>query len=188
MGQTTFSGPVRSLAGFNPSGFDNVVVIDSLPSFENFVLSAESHGGRLCVLDGTDMTGYITIPNIITTAPTPPSTVESPDQKCNLGLTFRFFYEVAATNVVFRVTLTRPDGADDTDRFCGEITIHKDGVGLHHTFFAATPPTSFDQIATNGTTTGGAIYSYVEMTATRCGWYVSNSVLLGSGLLATPFA
>ena len=25
MGQTTFSGPVRSLAGFNPSGFNSVV-------------------------------------------------------------------------------------------------------------------------------------------------------------------
>ena len=83
MGQSTFSGPVRSLAGFNPSGFNSVVNVAS--GDNTLTLTAAAHGGRLITVEDTTM--IFTVPEIVTTEP---SDRNAPNQLSNLGLTFRF--------------------------------------------------------------------------------------------------
>ena len=92
MGQTTFSGPVRSLAGFNPSGFNNVV--DFSGSGVTTALTVAAHGGRIITVN--DATGIFTVPAIVATEPTDPT---DPTQLCNLGTVFRFFIATASTGV-----------------------------------------------------------------------------------------
>ena len=45
-----------------------------------------------------------------------------------------------------------------------------------------------DVMSMNGTTQGGLIDSYIEVTATTRGWLCSKSIPLGSGNLITPFS
>ena len=170
MGKTTFSGPVVSLGGFSPSGYNNIVNVAS--GITALSLTAADHGGRLIMLQ--DAALDITLPSIVTTEPADKT---NPGQLCNLGLTFSIYFSVASTAVSL--------DTDGSDEYCGAINIKSETVAESDTFFADGTDVSID---TNGTTKGGLEGSYLEVTATTDGWLCSKSVLLGSGTIATPFA
>ena len=170
MGTTTFCGPVVSLGGFSPSGYNNIVNVAS--GITALSLTAADHGGRLIMLQ--DAALDITLPSIVTTEPADKT---NPGQLCNLGLTFSIYFSVASTAVSL--------DTDGSDEYCGAINIKSESVAESDTFFADGTDVSID---TNGTTKGGLEGSYLEVTATTDGWLCSKSVLLGSGTIATPFA
>ena len=170
MGTTTFSGPVVSLGGFSPSGYNNIVNVAS--GITALSLTAADHGGRLIMLQ--DAALDITLPSIVTTEPADKT---NPGQLCNLGLTFSIYFSVASTAVSL--------DTDGSDEYCGAINIKSETVAESATFFADGTDVSID---TNGTTKGGLEGSYLEVTATPDGWLCSKAVLLGSGTIATPFA
>jgi len=170
MGKTTFAGPVRSLAGFNPYGYNNEVNVADAAA--TITLTAADHGGRIITVQDADLA--ITLPSIVATEPSDPT---SPDQLCNLGLTFRIYLSVAATDVTITTAAA--------DNFVGGILIKSETVAQSDTFFADGDD---DIITMNGTTKGGLEGSYVELTAITDGWLCSGSVLLGSSTLVTPFS
>jgi len=174
MGKTTFSGPVKSLSGFSPSGYNNIV---DVPNGTNTLsLTEADHGGRLLMLQDASL--VLTLPSIVTTQPSDPT---DPGQLCNLGLTFSMYFSVAATAISL--------DTDTTDQFCGAIQIRTEAVnaaGESATFFADGTDVSID---CNGGTKGGIEGSYLEVTATTDGWFCSKSMLLtGAVTPATPFA
>lgn len=171
MALTTFSGPVRSLNGFIGVGSGNVVNVAN--GTNTLSLTVSAHAGR--VLTTNDATLVLTLPTIVATTPTDTT---SPDQTNNLGATFTVFIDTAATAVSI--------ATDGTDKFVGSLlVIDTDSSGAVLGF---APAASNDYINLDGSTTGGAAGSWVQITAIAANeWYVSG-VLVGSGTVATPFA
>ena len=172
MGQTTFSGPVRSLAGFNPSGFNSVVNLSG--SGVTTALTVGDHGGRVITVD--DATAKLTVPEIVATVP---SDKTDPNQLCNLGTTFRVMITTAVTG--FEINLS------GSDEFVGVLyqidTDSSDAIAA----YPAEAADNFASIDLNGTTKGGRVGSYVEIEAVASAvWRVSGTVL-ASGSVATPF-
>jgi len=170
MGQTTFSGPVKSLGGFNAVGYNCEVTIAD--GTDDLTLDADTHGGRILYL--LDASMAFTLPSIVTTEPTDKT---DPNQLCNLGLTFSIYCAIAQT----AFTLTT---ASD-DNFVGIYACLHETTNETDHFFADGDD---DVMTMNGTTQGGLIDSYIEVTATTRGWLCSKSIPLGSGDLATPFS
>lgn len=166
MAQSTFSGPVRSLAGFIAAGNANVVSLTADTS-----LTVASHAGK--VLTCNDADGKFTLPSIVATAP---GRDDDPNQTNNLGATFIFIVETAATDMDI---LT-----DGTDKFVGGLyTGVNNATGK--TFISGA---SNDVITMNGTTQGGLAGSIVKVTAMASAKYAVEGIILGSGTLVTPFA
>jgi len=166
MAQSTFSGPVKSLAGFISAGNANVVSLTADTS-----LTVASHAGK--VLTCNDADGKFTLPSIVATAPGEDT---DPNQTNNLGATFIFIVETAATDMDI---LT-----DGTDKFVGGLyTGVTDATGK--TFISGA---SNDVITMNGTTKGGLVGSIVKVTAMASAKYAVEGIILGSGTLVTPFA
>jgi len=170
MGKTTFSGPVKSLSGFNPSGYNTEVNIADATA--TLTLADADHGGRVVVIQDADIA--VTLPSIVTTQPNDST---DPNQLCNLGLTFKLYFSVAASGA----TVTTAS----VDNYVGALNILKEGAGANSSFFADGDD---DIITLDGTTKGGLEGSYIELTATTDGWLCSQSALLGSGTLASPFS
>ena len=103
MAKSTFSGPVRSLSGFISSGNANVVSLTADTS-----LTVDAHAGT--ILTTKDATGKFTLPTIVATAP---GRDDDPNQTNNLGASFFFVVETAATDMDI---LT-----DGTDKFVGGL-------------------------------------------------------------------
>ncbi len=166
MAQSTFSGPVKSLAGFISAGNANVVSLTADTS-----ITVASHSGK--VLTCNDADGKFTLPSIVATAPGEDT---DPNQTNNLGATFIFIVETAATDMDI---LT-----DGTDKFVGGLyTGVTDDTGK--TFISGA---SNDVITMNGTTKGGLAGSIVKVTAMASAKYAVEGIILGSGTLVTPFA
>jgi len=166
MAQSTFSGPVKSLAGFISAGNANVVSLTADTS-----ITVASHSGK--VLTCNDADGKFTLPSIVATAPGEDT---DPNQTNNLGATFIFIVETAATDMDI---LT-----DGTDKFVGGLyTGVTDATGK--TFISGA---SNDVITMNGTTKGGLVGSIVKVTAMASAKYAVEGIILGSGTLVTPFA
>ena len=141
MAQSTFSGPVKSLAGFISAGNANVVSLTADTS-----ITVASHSGK--VLTCNDADGKFTLPSIVATAPGEDT---DPNQTNNLGATFIFIVETAATDMDI---LT-----DGTDKFVGGLyTGVTDATGK--TFISGA---SNDVITMNGTTKGGLVGSIVKV-------------------------
>ena len=66
MAQSTFSGPVRSLAGFISAGSSSVVSLTADTS-----ITVASHAGKLLLCNDAD--GKFTLPSIVTTTPGDPT-------------------------------------------------------------------------------------------------------------------
>ena len=172
MGKTTFSGPVRSLAGFNPAGYGTFVDFDG--TVASTALTVAAHGGRILTVNDADHT--FTLPSIVGTVP---SDVTGPGQLCNIGAIFRFFIVTPSTGVNINT--------DGTDKYLGYIGV------VHHNattskWFHAIVADSFDAIDLNGTTKGGLEGSYIEIEAMATAKYRVSGVTLGSSTLVTPFA
>jgi len=166
MAKSTFSGPVKSLAGFIAAGNANVVSLTADTS-----LTVDSHAGKILTCNDAD--GKFTLPSIVATAP---GSNDDPNQTNNLGATFTFIVETAATDMDI---LT-----DGTDKFVG---------GLYTGVTNATGKTfisgaSNDVITLNGSTKGGLAGSIITVTAIGSAKYAVEGITLGSGTLVTPFA
>jgi hypothetical protein len=167
MAQTTFSGPVKSLAGFITAGVNSSVSLSA-----DTTLTVATHAGKIIMLNDAD--GKFTLPTIVATSPTDPT---SPDQANNIGASFFFYVETAATDLDI---LT-----DGTDKFVGAAMVAVDD-GAKKAFI---PAGSNDVITLNGSTKGGLVGSVVKITAIDAATYlVHDSLLLGSGTIVTPFA
>ena len=166
MAKSTFSGPVRSLAGFISAGSTSFVSLTADTS-----LTVASHAGK--VLTCNDADGKFTLPSIVATAP---GSDEDPNQTNNLGASFFFVVETAATDMDI---LT-----DGTDKFVGGLYTGVDDT-TGKTFISAA---ANDVITMNGSTKGGLAGSIVKVTAMASAKYAVEGLILGSGTLVTPFA
>ena len=143
MAKSTFSGPVRSISGFISAGNTAIVSLTA-----DTTLTVDAHSGK--VLTCNDADGKFTLPSIVTTAPTDPT---DPNSLNNLGATFIFIIETAATDLDIKT--------DGTDKFVG---------GLYTGVTNATGKTfisgaSNDVITLNGSTKGGLAGSIIKCTA-----------------------
>ena len=166
MAKSTFSGPVKSLAGFIAAGNANVVSLTADTS-----LTVDSHAGKILTCNDAD--GKFTLPSIVATAP---GSNDDPNQTNNLGATFIFVVETAATDMDI---LT-----DGTDKFVGGLyTGVNNATGKTFISGAAN-----DIITLNGTTKGGLAGSVIKVHAADTAKYVVEGITLGSGTLVTPFS
>jgi len=166
MARSTFSGPVKSLAGFISAGNANVVSLTADTS-----LTVDAHAGK--VLTCNDADGKFTLPSIVATAP---GRDDDPNQLNNLGATFTFVIETAATDLDIKT--------DGTDKFVGGLYLGKsDAAGK--TFISGA---SNDVITLNGTTKGGIAGTIIKVTAIGSAKYAVEGIVLASGTVVTPFA
>ena len=167
MAKSTFSGPVQSLAGFISAGNANVVSLTA-----DTTLTVATHAGKIILLNDAD--GKFTLPTIVATAPSDPT---APSQDNNIGASFYFYVETAATDLDI---LT-----DGTDKFVGAAIVAVDDGSKK----AFVPAASNDVMTLNGTTKGGIVGSVIQVTAIDSATYlVHDSLLIGSGTIVTPFA
>ena len=167
MAKSTFSGPVKSLAGFITAGVNSTVSLTA-----DTTLTVDTHAGKILLCNDAD--GKFTLPSIVTTTPSDPT---DPNQLNNVGASFYFYIETLATDLDIKT--------DGTDKFKGSVFVAVDD-GVEKAFV---PAASNDVMTLNGTTTGGIVGSVVQVTAIDTATYlVHNSLLIGSGTLVTPFA
>jgi len=167
MAKSTFSGPVKSLAGFISAGVNNSVSLTA-----DTTLTVDAHAGKILLCNDAD--GKFTLPSIVSTTPSDPT---DPNQTNNIGATFNFYIETAATDLDIKT--------DGTDKFKGAILIAVDD-GAKKAFV---PGASNDVITMNGSTKGGIVGSIVSFTAIDTATYlVHSSLLIGSGTIVTPYA
>ena len=167
MAKSTFSGPVKSLAGFISAGVNNSVSLTA-----DTTLTVEAHAGKILLCNDAD--GKFTLPSIVSTTP---SDSTDPNQTNNIGASFFFVIETAATDLDI---LT-----DGTDKFEGAVLIAVDD-GAKKAFV---PAASNDVMTMNGSTKGGIAGSVVKVTAIDAATYlVHDSLSIGSGTIVTPFA
>tara|TARA_B100001093_G_C26751419_1_gene981322 strand:+ start:783 stop:1289 length:507 start_codon:yes stop_codon:yes gene_type:complete len=166
MAKSTFSGPVKSLSGFITAGANATVSLTA-----DTTLTVDAHAGKILACNDAD--GKFTLPSINATTPTDPT---DPTQANNIGASFFFFIQTAATDLDI---LT-----DGTDKFIGGIYTGK-SADAGKTFI---PGASNDVITLNGSTKGGIAGSVITATIIAANVYGIEGVLIGSGTLATPFA
>ena len=167
MAKSTFSGPVKSLAGFITAGVNSTVSLTA-----DTTLTVDAHAGKILLCNDAD--GKFTLPSIVTTTPNDPT---DPNQLNNVGASFYFYIETLATDLDIKT--------DGTDKFKGAVFIAVDD-GVEKAFV---PAATNDVITLNGTTKGGIVGSVIQVTAIDAATYlVHNSLLIGSGTLVTPFA
>lgn len=166
MAKSTFSGPVKSLNGFISAGSGAVVSLTADTS-----LTVDDHAGKVLVCNDAD--GKFTLPTINASSP---SDSTDPNQLNNLGASFYFVIETAATDLDIKT--------DGTDKFVGGLYIGVNNA-TGKTFISGS---SNDVITLNGTTKGGLAGSVVKVTAIANDKYAVEGIVLGSGTLVTPFA
>ena len=170
MANTTFSGPVISKNGFVNTGPGMTVSLTA-----DTTLTVASHAGKILLTNDAD--GKFTLPSINVNANGVTAGDTDYNNQNNIGATFHFVVETAATDMDI---LT-----DGTDKFVGAILIGVDD-GAKKAFV---PAATNDVITMNGSTKGGIIGSIVSITAVDENRYlVHNSLLIGSGTIVTPYA
>ena len=167
MAKSTFSGPVKSLAGFISAGVNN-----SFSLTADTTLTVDAHAGKILLCNDAD--GKFTLPSISSATPSDPT---DPNQANNIGASFFFYIETLASDLDIKT--------DGTDKFKGAVIIAIDDS----TKKAFVPAATNDVMTLNGTTKGGIVGSVVQVTAIDSATYlVHNSLLIGSGTIVTPFA
>jgi len=166
MGQTTFSGPVRSLAGFI-SGPDSVVPITTAV----VALSAADYGGRQLFVNYAGVGGILTLPLIIPTGP-----------DANIGLNYDIVFATTVNAGGYKIkAFTDVPG----DVFIGQVQTTAGG-GSPTTFVPN--GTTNDVINLNGTTQGGALNSRLTIKAVAANKWLVTGLLIGVPAFITPFA
>lgn len=175
MGMSTFQGPVRSLNGFIGQGPGTIKDIPN--GLTALTLDVASYAGRVITVNDAAMT--ITLPTIIATADGAYSGPGSdPNNTNNLGTSYIFYVATASTGLKI--------ATDGTDKFVGSLLMVDTDSSDVVTGYA--PAAANDVISLNGTTTGGIVGSVITVTAIASLQYMVSGVLLGSGVVATPFA
>ncbi len=176
MGQSTFSGPVKSLGGFYSSGKKSVIdVPDTTASFTIGTTSGYDvvdYAGKLITLSDAAMT--ITLPTI---SAADPVDVTDPNQLNNLGLIFRFLVVLESTAMIINCV--------GTDVMVGGVYI---GIDNAATGESQRSDGSDNTFTMNGSTQGGDAGSYVEFEAAAALTWSVRGDLLGSGGIITPFS
>jgi len=169
MGQSTFSGSIRSLGGLYTQGPNAIATISAV----NTVLDL-SYAGKLIRITNPNAT--ITLPATNNSADSPYSGPgPDPNTLNNMGVTFNFMMDVAAVAAALVTS--------GVDHFVGAATVQ----GTTTAAFAANPA-SATFLTLNGSTTGGLIGSLITVQAVPgARWLVKDALLLGSGAVATPF-
>jgi hypothetical protein len=177
MAITTFQGPVRSLNGFYTQGPGSVI---NLPNGTNTItLDVATYAGRL--IRTNDATLVITLPSLNATAdPASSGPGSDPNTLNNMGVSFSFFVETAATTWKIITAASQ--------FMAGSISvIDVDSSGAVFGYAADSAATR--SVNFNGSTQGGAIGSIVTVTALNSTmWAVSGVSILTTGSPATPFA
>lgn len=172
MAKNTFQGPVKSLSGFMASGPGSVVNLTAATT-----LTVDDHAGRLLRVNNAACT--ITLPLInATAADAADGPGYAPAGLNNLGTTFRFLIQTASTTLIITTSGT-------TDKLYGSATVGVDNSATDKAFF---PAATNAVITLNGTTKGGLVGSYIEITAVSALAWMVKATLNGSGAPATPFS
>ncbi len=153
MAITTFSGPVRSLAGFI-TGTD----VNSTVTAATLAVTSDFNGQTINLSRAAG--SVVTLP-----AATGSKAV----------YTFVITTAVTSNNYIIQV-------ANSTDTMNGLASVG----GTTGAVFSTLPAS--DTITMNGTTTGGLVGSYVQVTDLAAGEYLVSAALVGSGTPATPFS
>jgi hypothetical protein len=168
MGQSTFSGPVRSLAGFISSGVSN-----SVTTAVGATLDVANYAGKQIYYTST-ATATFTLPAVNTTTPSDPT---DPNQSNNYGATYSFVLSTTVTGD-FKVQV-----ANATDTMVGTAIL---GSGTTALVFSTV--TASDTITLDGTTKGGVGGATITATVIGANRYKVNVVSGATGIVATPFS
>ena len=168
MAQTTFSGPVKSLAGFISAGVSN-----SVTTAVGATLNVASFAGKQIYYTST-ATATFTLPAVNTSSP---SDVTDPNQSNNYGAAFEF---VLSTTVVGNFIVKV---ANSSDTMVGTAIL---GSGTTALVFSTA--TASDTITLSGTTTGGVGGASVKATVIGANRYKVEVVSGATGAVATPFS
>jgi hypothetical protein len=177
MARTTFQGPVRSLGGFYQQGPATTVEVTA-----SVTLSPDSYAGRFISVGGTLASNVVlTLPAINTSAnPTTSGPGQDPSTANNEGVTYTIWVPTTIATSSVKI------GTNGTDKFVGSLmSIDTDTSGAMVGFTAAA---SNDFINLNGGTTGGVAGTWIQIVAIAANKYMVTGVVLGSGIVATPFA
>ena len=168
MGQSTFSGPVKSLAGFISAGVSN-----SVTTAVGKTLTVANDAGKQIYYTSTAAATF-TLPAVNTSSPSDPT---DPNQSNNYGATFEFVLSTTVTgNFVVQV-------ANANDTIVGNAII-----GSATSTLVLNTATASDTITLNGTTTGGVGGANVKATVVGANRYKVEVVSGATGALATPFS
>jgi len=174
MANTTFSGPVISKNGFTSTGPGMTVSLTA-----DTTLTVAAHAGRILLCNDAD--GKFTLPSINVNSNGTTAGDNDFNNLNNIGATFTFFVETAATDMDI---LT-----DGTDKFKGAIMIGVDDGSKK----AFVPAAANDVVNLNGeagtgnATKGGLVGSRIKFTATADNQYMVEGLLIGDGTIVTPF-
>ena len=193
MARTTFSGPVRSLAGFVPAGagaqqqFNANNTTTVLRLFPTPAVDAAGNptgailpgfAGVANVYNSSNAAGagQLTLPPVLSVAQTDAT---DPNQQNNLGANITI---VMAQNLANNLVI-KPSGGDVFTGYAMSV----DANGLTKTFLATPNDTT---ITFNGGTTGGDIDTEISFTCIVGGiWFVRAVAFgAGAGAGATPFS
>ena len=177
MAQTTFQGPVRSLGGIFQQGPNAV-----LPITSSTTLNPTDHGGRILTVGGTLAANVVlTLPTINTSAdPVSSGPGADPNTANNEGVVYTIWVPTTIATSSLKI------GTDGTDRFIGSVmSVDTDTSGAMVGFTAGA---NDDFINLNGGTTGGVAGTWVQIVAIDALKYAVTGVVLGTGVVATPFA
>lgn len=168
MAQTTFSGPVKSLAGFISAGVSN-----SVTTAVGKTLTVANDAGKQIYYTST-ATATFTLPAVNTSSPSDPT---DPNQSNNYGATFEFVLSTTVTgNFIVKV-------ANASDTMVGTAIL---GSGTTALVFSTV--TASDTITLSGTTTGGVGGANIKATVIGANRYKVEVVSGATGAVATPFS
>jgi hypothetical protein len=168
MGQSTFSGPVKSLAGFISAGVSN-----SVTTAVGKTLTVANDAGKQIYYTSV-ATATFTLPAVNTTSPSDPT---DPNQANNYGAAFEFVLSTTVTgNFIVKV-------ANSSDTMVGTAIL---GSGTTALVFSTA--TASDTITLSGTTTGGVGGASVKATVIGANRYKVEVVSGATGAVATPFS
>ena len=168
MGQTTFSGPVKSLAGFISAGVSN-----SVTTAVGKTLTVANDAGKQIYYTSVS-TATFTLPAVNTSSPSDPT---DPNQANNYGAAFEFVLSTTVTgNFIVKV-------ANSSDTMVGTAIL---GSGTTALVFSTA--TASDTITLSGTTTGGVGGASVKATVVGENRYKVEVVSGATGAVATPFS
>ena len=168
MGQSTFSGPVKSLAGFISAGVSN-----SVTTAVGKTLTVANDAGKQIYYTSVS-TATFTLPAVNTSSPSDPT---DPNQSNNYGATYNFVLSTTVTgNFIVKV-------ANSSDTMVGTAIL---GSGTTALVFSTA--TASDTITLSGTTTGGVGGASVKATVIGANRYKVEVVSGATGAVATPFS
>jgi hypothetical protein len=168
MAQTTFSGPVKSLAGFISAGVSN-----SVTTAAGKTLTVANDAGKQIYYTST-ATATFTLPTVNASSPSDPT---DPNQSNNFGATFEFVLSTTVTGSF----IVKVNSSNDT-------VVGTAILGSGTTALVFSTATASDTITLNGTTTGGVGGANVKATVVGANRYKVEVVSGATGALATPFS